>query len=54
MTVGAAGGMNIIFKTLLNPGDEVIVPAPYFLEYDRYVENYGGVLVPVSSPEETE
>ena len=53
MTVGAAGGMNIIFKTLLNPGDEVIVPAPYFLEYDRYVENYGGVLVPVSSPEET-
>jgi len=52
MTVGAAGGMNIILKALLNPGDEVLVPAPYFLEYGHYVENYGGVLVPVDSREE--
>ncbi len=52
MTVGAAGGMNAILKALLNPGDEVLVPAPYFLEYGHYVENYGGTLVPVLSKEE--
>ncbi|MBP7901693.1 MAG: pyridoxal phosphate-dependent aminotransferase [Spirochaetes bacterium] len=44
MTVGAAGGLNVVFKTLLNPGDEVIVPAPYFVEYAAYVSNHGGVL----------
>ena len=44
MTVGAAGGLNVVFKTLLNPGDEVIVPAPYFVEYGSYVSNHGGVL----------
>ncbi len=49
MTVGAAGGLNIIFKALLNPGDEVIVPKPYFVEYGFYVDNYGGRLVPVDS-----
>lgn len=49
MTVGAAGGLNVILKTLLNPGDEVIVPAPYFLEYGNYVANADGVLVPVHS-----
>lgn len=48
MTVGAAGGMNVIFKTLLNPGDEVIVFAPYFGEYRAYVTNYDGVLKVVS------
>lgn len=47
MTVGAAGGMNVILKTLLNPGDEVIVFAPYFGEYRSYAANYGGVLVEV-------
>ncbi len=47
MTVGAAGALNVIFKTLLNPGDEVIALAPYFLEYGNYVENYDGVLVAV-------
>ncbi len=52
MTVGAAGGMNAILKALLNPGDEVIVPAPYFLEYGHYVENYGGTLIAVPSREE--
>ncbi len=49
MTVGAAGGLNIIFKALLNPGDEVIVPKPYFVEYGFYVDNHGGRLVPVDS-----
>ena len=45
MTVGAAGGLNVIFKTLLNPGDEVIAFAPYFGEYRSYTNNYDGVLV---------
>ena len=48
MTVGAAGGLNVILKTLLNPGDEVITFAPYFGEYRSYVNNYDGVLVEVS------
>ena len=53
MTVGAAGGMNVIFKTLLNPGDEVIAFAPYFGEYRAYVTNYDGVLKVVSPNTET-
>ena len=48
MTVGAAGGLNVIFKTLLNPGDEVITFAPYFGEYRSYTNNYDGVLVEIS------
>ena len=48
MTVGAAGGMNVLMKTLLNPGDEVIVFAPYFGEYNNYVANYGGKVVVIS------
>lgn len=48
MTVGAAGGLNVIFKALLNKEDEVIVFAPYFGEYNNYVSNYDGVLVEVS------
>ena len=48
MTVGAASGLNVILKTILNPGEEVIVFAPYFLEYGAYVRNYDGVLVEVS------
>lgn len=48
MTVGAAGGLNVILKTLLNPGDEVITFAPYFGEYRNYVSNYDGELVVVS------
>lgn len=47
MTVGAASGLNITLKTLLDPGDEVIVFAPYFLEYGSYIRNYDGVLVRV-------
>ncbi|KLU62482.1 aspartate aminotransferase [Peptococcaceae bacterium CEB3] len=48
MTVGAAGGLNVLFKTLLNPKDEVIVFAPFFGEYRNYVRNYAGELVVVS------
>jgi aspartate aminotransferase len=50
MTCGAAGGLNIILKSILNPGEEVITFAPYFVEYGSYVENYGGELV-VSAPD---
>lgn len=48
MTVGAASGLNVILKTVLNPGEEVIVFAPYFLEYGAYVKNYDGKLVEIS------
>ena len=48
MTVGAASGLNVLLKTILNPGEEVIVFAPYFLEYGAYVRNYDGVLVEIS------
>ena len=48
MTVGAASGLNVILKTLLNPGEEVIVFAPYFLEYGAYVKNYDGKLVEIT------
>ncbi len=44
MTCGAAGALNVILKTLLDPGDEVLVPAPYFVEYRFYTENHGGRL----------
>lgn len=43
MTCGAAGGLNVVMKTLLNPGDEVIILAPYFVEYGFYIDNHGGV-----------
>ena len=48
MTVGAAGGLNVALKILLNPGDEVIVFAPYFGEYRSYTANFDGVLVAIS------
>lgn len=47
MTVGAAGGLNVILKSLINPDDEVITFAPYFGEYRNYVSNYDGILVTV-------
>lgn len=47
MTVGAAGGLNVIFKTLLNPEDEVVVFAPFFGEYRNYVSNFDAKLVVV-------
>ena len=43
MTCGAAGAMNVVLKTILNPGEEVIVFAPYFVEYLNYIDNHGGV-----------
>ncbi len=48
MTVGAGGAMNVALKTILNPGDEVVIPKPFFVEYVFYVDNQGGkaVLVP--------
>lgn len=53
MTVGAAGSLNVALKTILNPGDEVIAIAPYFVEYRNYVANYDGVLHVVNSDSET-
>ena len=53
MTVGAASGLNVILKTLLNPGEQVMVFAPYFVEYGSYVRNYDGELVVVSPNTET-
>lgn len=49
MTVGAAGGLNVILKTFLNPGDEVIVFVPYFGEYRSYVANFDGKIVEVET-----
>lgn len=49
MTVGAAGALNVIFKALLNDNDEVIVPCPYFTEYDHYIQNHGGKIVRVKT-----
>ena len=47
MTVGAAGGLVSFFRAVLEPGDEILVPSPYFLEYGSYVGHFGGTLVPV-------
>ena len=43
MTVGAGGGLNVVLKTILNPGEEVIIPSPYFVEYNFYLLNHQGV-----------
>jgi aspartate aminotransferase len=43
MTVGAGGGLNVVLKTILNPGEEVIIPSPYFVEYIFYLDNHQGV-----------
>lgn len=51
MTVGAASGLNIVLKSILNPKDEVITIAPYFSEYNNYIENYDGVVKVVKSNE---
>jgi aspartate aminotransferase len=42
MTVGAAGGLNVVLKAILDEGEEVIVPAPYFMEFKFYIQNAGG------------
>ena len=48
MTVGAGGALNVALKTLINPGDEIVIPKPFFVEYVFYCDNHGGsaVLVP--------
>ena len=53
MTVGAGSALNVCLKTLVNSGEEVIVFAPYFLEYGAYVRNYDGVLVEVAPDTDT-
>ena len=52
MTCGAGGALNVVLKTLLDPGDEVIVLAPFFMEYKFYVDNHGGVLKIASTDED--
>jgi len=49
MSSGAAGGLNAVFKTICNPGDEIIVSRPYFVEYRPYVANHDAKLVEVNS-----
>jgi aspartate aminotransferase len=52
MTCGAAGGLNVIMKSLLDPGDEVIILTPFFVEYNFYVDNHGGKTVAVATDAE--
>jgi aspartate aminotransferase len=52
MTVGAAGGLNVTFKALLDEGDEVIVPSPYFMEFKFYIDNNGGEIRLVETNED--
>jgi aspartate aminotransferase len=52
MTCGAAGGLNVVLKTILNPGDEVIIFAPYFWEFGNYIDNHGGVMRVLPSNEQ--
>lgn len=53
MTCGAAGGLNVVLKSIVNPGDEVIVFSPYFVEYLFYIENYAGKPVVVPTEPDT-
>ncbi len=53
MTCGAGGALNVVLKTILNPGEEVIILAPYFVEYRFYIDNHGGVPVEVWTDHET-
>ena len=52
MTCGCAGAMNAALKAMLNPGDEVIVPAPFFPDYKFYILNYGGRMIPAETRED--
>lgn len=51
MTVGASGAINVVLKSLLDPGDEVLVLAPFFPEYQFYIENHAGRMVLVETDE---
>ncbi len=52
MTCGAAGALNVILKTILDPGDEVLIMVPFFVEYQAYVDNHGGVAKLVRTTED--
>ena len=52
MTCGAAGALNVVMKALLDPGDEVIIISPYFVEYTFYIDNHGGAAKIVPADEE--
>ena len=52
MTCGAAGALNVVLKTLLNEGDEVIIFSPYFPEYPHYIDNHGGIVRIVPTDEQ--
>ncbi len=52
MTCGAAGALNVVLKTLLNEGDEVIIFSPYFPEYTHYIDNHGGIVRIVPTDEQ--
>ncbi len=52
MTCGAAGGLNVVLKTILNPGEEVIVFAPYFMEFGNYIDNHGGITMVLPTDEQ--
>ena len=52
MSVGAAGAINATLKALLNDGDEVIVPCPYFAEYGHYVHNHNGEIIGVKTKDD--
>ena len=53
MTCGAGGALNVVLKTILNPGDEVIILNPFFVEYKFYIDNHGGAPREVSTDPET-
>ncbi len=53
MTCGAGGALNVVLKTILNPGEEVVILAPYFVEYKFYIDNHGGVPVEAWTDRET-
>lgn len=53
MTCGAGGGLNVALKALLNPGEEVIVFAPFFVEYKFYIENHGGTMILIHTDTDT-
>lgn len=54
MTVGAAGALNVVFRSILDPGDHVVVPTPYFSEYEHYCANFGAALRKVATTAEFE
>jgi len=49
MSVGAAGGLNVLLKAILNEGEKVIVPSPFFVEFQFYIANHGGRIVLVDT-----